>query len=57
MTKNIVLTGGPCGGKSTALADLKKCLAERGYKVFIIEESATKLISQGITPVGENIIL
>lgn len=56
MTKNIVLTGGPCGGKSTALADLKKCLDERGYKVFIIEESATKLISQGITPVGDNAI-
>lgn len=54
--KNIVLTGGPCGGKSTALAEIKECLEQRGYKVFIVEESATKLINKGIKPFGENAI-
>jgi len=54
--KNIVLTGGPCAGKTTALTELKQCLEERGYKVFILEESATKLINKGIKPFGENAI-
>lgn len=54
--KNIVLTGGPCAGKTTALAELKECLEERGYKVFIVEESATELINNGIRPFGENAI-
>lgn len=54
--KKIVLTGGPCAGKTTALAELKECLEERGYKVFILEESATELINKGIKPFGENAI-
>ena len=54
--KNIVLTGGPCAGKTTALSELKQCLEERGYKVFILEESATELINKGIKPFGENAI-
>lgn len=54
--KNIVLTGGPCAGKTTALASLKECLEERGYQVFIVEESATELINKGIRPFGENAI-
>lgn len=54
--KNIVLTGGPCAGKTTALAVLKECLEERGYKVFIVSESATELINKGIRPFGENAI-
>ena len=54
--KNIVLTGGPCAGKTTALAVLKECLEELGYKVFIVSESATELINKGIRPFGENAI-
>lgn len=54
--KNIVLTGGPCAGKTTALASLKECLEERGYQVFILEESATELINKGIRPFGENAV-
>lgn len=54
--KNIVLTGGPCAGKTTALTSLKECLEERGYQVFIVEESATELINKGIKPFGENAI-
>ncbi|MGN0973459.1 MAG: AAA family ATPase [Bacilli bacterium] len=54
--KNIVLTGGPCGGKSTAIGELQECLEQRGYKVFILDESATRLINKGIKPFGENAI-
>lgn len=54
--KNIVLTGGPCGGKSTAIGELQEILEQRGYKVFILDESATRLINKGIKPFGENAI-
>lgn len=50
----IVLTGGPCAGKTSALAKLEEELKELGYHVFIINESATELIKGGIQPFGEN---
>lgn len=50
MIKRIVLTGGPCAGKTTVLSRIEKDLCEKGYKVFIVRESATELISGGITP-------
>ena len=46
--KVIVVTGGPCGGKSTALARLKQMLEDRGWKVIIVPESATKLMMAGV---------
>ena len=46
----IVITGGPCSGKTTGLARLYRMLADRGYKVLISPESATKLILAGMTP-------
>lgn len=48
----IVLTGGPCAGKTTALQQIEKKFTEKGYKVFIIGESATELISGGARPFG-----
>ncbi len=48
----IVLTGGPCAGKTTALQRIEKEFTEKGYKVFIIGESATELISSGARPFG-----
>ena len=50
----IVLTGGPCGGKSTSMAKLESTLNARGYKVLILPETATELILNGIHP-SENI--
>mmetsp|Transcript_29128 Transcript_29128/g.38310 ORF Transcript_29128/g.38310 Transcript_29128/m.38310 type:complete len:260 (-) Transcript_29128:236-1015(-) len=44
----VVLTGGPCGGKTTSLPELKRCLEEAGYKVFTIPESATLLQVGGV---------
>lgn len=46
----IVITGGPCSGKTTGLARLNRMLSDRGYKVLISPESATKLIMAGMTP-------
>lgn len=54
MIKKIVLTGGPCAGKTTALARIEQDLTERGYKVFVVAESATELIKGGISPVDKN---
>lgn len=51
---NIVVTGGPCGGKTTALDELAKLLREYGYTVYLVNEAATELINDGIKPFGEN---
>lgn len=48
----IVLTGGPCAGKTTALQKIEKEFTEKGYKVFIVGESATELIMGGARPFG-----
>jgi predicted ATPase len=46
----IAVTGGPCGGKSSLLSHVDKELSQRGYRVFLISESATDLILGGIKP-------
>lgn len=45
----IVLTGGPCGGKTSALAILRQKLAAYGVRVFVVPELATELFSNGIS--------
>ncbi len=37
----IVLTGGPCGGKTTAISRLMEWLTGLGYYVVIVPEAAT----------------
>lgn len=49
----IVLTGGPCARKTTALSKIEEDLTEKGYYVFIVSESATELIKGGIKPFGD----
>ena len=51
---NIVVTGGPCGGKTTILDELTKLLREYGYTVYLVDEVATELINDGIRPFGDN---
>ncbi len=46
----IVITGGPCGGKTTALTRIQRDLAHLGYTVLIVPETATALISGGVAP-------
>lgn len=47
------ITGGPCGGKSTAMARLREHFEERGYAVIVVPEVATILFGSGIS-IGEN---
>ena len=46
----IVLTGGPCGGKSTCLNQIVKRLQENQYQVFIAPEMPTFLRQQCTCP-------
>lgn len=48
--KKIVLTGGPCSGKTTFTTRAQQVFTERGYRVIIDNESATDLITGGISP-------
>lgn len=41
----IVITGGPCGGKTTGLSFIEQGLTKYGYKVIILNESATEIIN------------
>lgn len=50
----VVLTGGPCAGKTSALSKIENYFTEKGYKVLIISESATEMIKGGIKPFGED---
>ena len=47
---NIVITGGPCGGKTTGLEEIKKTFSSLGYCVLVVPETATELISGGVAP-------
>ncbi len=46
----IVVTGGPCAGKTTGLTWIGNAFAGRGYRVLFIPETATELISGGVSP-------
>lgn len=46
----IVITGGPCAGKTTGMSWIQNAFTERGYKVLFISETATELISGGVAP-------
>lgn len=44
----IVITGGPCAGKTTGLSYLEQELSKMGYKVVFLNESATEIILNGL---------
>lgn len=46
----IVLTGGPCAGKSTGLAVVEQKLKNLGYRVIIMDEMATNVLKSGVHP-------
>ncbi len=46
----IAYTGGPCGGKTTALARSFDHFGKLGYRVVIVPEAATLLFNAGIAP-------
>lgn len=46
----IVITGGPCAGKTTGMSWIQNAFTERGYTVLFVPETATELISGGVAP-------
>ncbi len=54
MVKKIVITGGPCSGKSTALPILAEHLRSLGLNVVTLPETAADLMRSGFTPDGMN---
>lgn len=57
MIKKVVLTGGPCTGKTTVLNDIKDYYRDNGFKVIVVPETATELIKEGIKCFGEDKLL
>ena len=46
----IVVTGGPCAGKSTAMTWIQNAFTDKGYQVLFVPETATELITGGVAP-------
>jgi len=46
----IVITGGPCAGKSTAMSWIQNSFTQMGYVVLFVPETATELITGGVAP-------
>ncbi len=46
----IVITGGPCAGKTTGMSWIQNAFTEMGYAVIFVPETATELISSGVAP-------
>ena len=49
-TYKIVLTGGPCGGKTDSIDFLSKKLIEQDYSVKIVNETANSLLNLRYMP-------
>ena len=43
----IVITGGPCAGKTTAMSWIQNAFSRKGYLVLFVDETATQLSSGG----------
>ncbi len=43
----IVITGGPCAGKTTAMSWIQNAFTQKGYMVLFVDETATELIGGG----------
>lgn len=52
--KKIVLTGGPCAGKTTALVKIMEHFSSIGYKVFVIPELPTLFLQAGMDYLTDN---
>ncbi len=46
----IVVTGGPCAGKTTAMSWIQNAFTQKGYTVLFVPETATELITGGVAP-------
>lgn len=51
--KEIILTGGPCSGKTTALSHLQSWLLDLGFRPLLVPEVATLIILGGVQDIGK----
>lgn len=49
--KKIVVTGGPCAGKTTGICKIPGVVETLGWRTVLIPEAATETILAGVTPV------
>ncbi len=47
MVTRIAITGGPCSGKTSALAALRVELENRNYRVYVVPEAVTIMVNGG----------
>ncbi len=47
--KEIVLTGGPCAGKTTGIIYISEKLRNKGWRVFTVPEFATEILKNGLS--------
>jgi predicted ATPase len=52
LVAEVVLTGGPAGGKTASLPFISASLASRGYRVLLVPEQATALYTGGVPDVA-----
>ena len=50
MIRKIVITGGPCAGKTTGMSWIQNSFEKMGYTLLFMQEPATELKTAGITP-------
>jgi len=48
--RKIVITGGPCAGKTTGMTWIQTTFEKMGYTVLFLSEPATEMMTAGITP-------
>ena len=48
--RKIVITGGPCAGKTTAMGWIREAFTGHDYTVLFVPETATELITGGVAP-------
>ena len=46
----IIITGGPCAGKTTGMSWIQNAFSKMGYLVLFVPETATELIQGGLKP-------
>lgn len=56
LVAKIVLTGGPCAGKTTTISRIEDYLTSKGYHVLVLNECATETIKSGIRPFGNGAV-
>lgn len=54
LVHRVAITGGPCAGKTTALAEVSERLRSRGFGVYVVPEAATLLFTGGASFAGLN---